>query len=75
MHKGIEMTYNDNDNNNKIVKMYIPSHPIALFKQMSSMKGHHFLRYCDLFLGSCLLISSSMLLVLSIRRFLIIEFN
>ena len=58
-----KMTHNDD--NNKTIKMYIPTptsyHPHCTVQTTSSMKGRHFLRYLDFLLGSSLLISSSIL--------------
>ena len=50
----------NNNNKNKKIKFKKEK------KNRSSIKENHFLRYLDLFLRSCLLISSSILLVVSI---------
>ena len=64
------MTYNDNINN-KTIKMYIPSptsYPNCTVNNVANERTL-FVRMLRSFLGSCLPISFSMLLVLSVIAF------
>ena len=61
----------DNNNNNKTIKMYIPSPPIYPPPPLHRLNNvlnvrMPFLKMLGSFLGSCLLISSSMLLIISV---------